>query len=59
MSNAIHTIPVPQGMSPEQAWETIQRGDELKRDLHPRWANIETDEKGRFLHLLEIDNDDD
>jgi hypothetical protein len=58
MSKIIHTIPVPQGMSPEQAWEMIQRGEKLK-DPRPRWANIETDEKGRFLHLLEVDNDDD
>jgi hypothetical protein len=58
MSKIIHTIPVPRGMSPEQAWEKIQRGEKLK-DLHPRWANIETDKKGRFLHLLEVDDDDD
>jgi len=58
MSKAVHTIPVPRGMSPEQAWEMIKRGEKLK-DLHPRWANIETDEKGHFLHLLEVDNDDD
>lgn len=58
MSNVIHTIPVPRGMSPEQAWEMIQRGHKLK-DRHPRWANIEADEKGRFLHLLEVDDDDD
>ena len=57
MSRAIHTIPVPHGMSAEQAWEMIQRGNKLK-DLNPRWANIVTDEKGHFLHLLEVEDDE-
>jgi hypothetical protein len=52
----IHTIPVPQGMSVEQAWEMIKRGDRLE-DLDPRWANIETDKEGHFLHLLQLEDE--
>jgi hypothetical protein len=38
----IHTIPVPGGWSPEQAWEAIKRGD-LPLPTPPKgWANIET-----------------
>jgi hypothetical protein len=35
----IHTIPVPNGWSVEQAWEAIRRGDELT-DPEPMWANV-------------------
>jgi hypothetical protein len=35
----IHTIPVPDGWSVEQAWEAITRGDELT-DPEPMWANV-------------------
>jgi len=52
---AIHTIPVPVGWSPEQAWEAISRGDRLEHpDGEPTWVNVETRD-GRFvrLHLAE------
>jgi len=53
---SVHTIPVPHGMSVEQAWEMIKRGDKLL-DSDPRWANIETDEEGRFLRLIKIEDE--
>lgn len=37
--DGVHTIPVPRGWSPEQAWEAISRGD-LLTDLHPSWVNV-------------------
>ena len=36
----IHTIPVPDGWSIEQAWEAITRGDRLPPDIPVTWANI-------------------
>lgn len=48
--DGIHTIPVPRGMSIEQAWECIKRGDPLVDHL-PYWANIEV--KGdRMVRVL-------
>jgi hypothetical protein len=48
----VHTIPVPVGWSPEQAWESICRGDLLEHpEGEPSWANIETLD-GRFVRLL-------
>jgi hypothetical protein len=38
----IHTIPVPDGWSPEQAWEAIKRGDLPLPEPPQGWANIET-----------------
>lgn len=52
----VHTIPVPHGMSVEQAWEMIRRGDKLK-DPNPRWANIETSDDGRFVHLIKVEDE--
>ena len=54
---SIHTIPVPHGMSVEVAWEMIKNGDKLN-DPDPRWANIEVDKKGNFVHLFEIEEED-
>lgn len=45
---AIHTIPVPNGWSVEQAWEAIRRGEPLPIGLGERpvcWMNID-DETG-------------
>lgn len=49
--DGIHTIPVPRGWSPEQAWEAIKRGDDLT-DKRSRWANVRI-ENGRFMELLD------
>ena len=48
---SIHTIPVPHGWSPEQAWEAIARGDTLT-DPQPTWANVEIVD-GRYHRLLD------
>lgn len=48
--DGVHTIPVPQGWSPEQAWEAIKRGDVLT-DPEPAWANVRVVD-GRFIELL-------
>lgn len=34
----VHTIPVPEGWSTEQAWEAIKRGDTLPPPA--RWDNV-------------------
>jgi hypothetical protein len=47
MSSALHVIPVPQGWSPEQAWEAIKRGD-LLTDPEPDWSIVRT-ENGRMV----------
>ncbi len=47
----IHSIPVPLGWSPEQAWESIKRGD-LLTDPEPSWANILVLD-GRFVELCD------
>jgi hypothetical protein len=56
MSVVVHTIPVPRGWLVEQAWEAIRRGDRLD-DPDPRWANVETDEQGRMIRVLPIEED--
>lgn len=39
---AIHTIPVPEGWSPEQAWEAIRRGVTLPWNLPiTSWVNVD------------------
>lgn len=38
-SDGVHTIPVPAGWSPEQAWEAISRGV-LLPETDVNWANI-------------------
>lgn len=53
MSVVIHTIPVPIGWSPEQAWEAIRRGDLLEHpEGEPGWVNIQTGKDDRFLRVL-------
>lgn len=49
--SAIHTIPVPRGMTPEQAWEHVARGD-LFGPLQPAWywTNVEV-EDGRLIQV--------
>lgn len=54
---ALHVIPVPQGWSPEQAWEAISRGD-LLTDPDPDWSIIRT-ESGRMVELVEVESDAD
>lgn len=49
--DGVHTIPVPRGWSPEQAWEAISRGETLF-DKEPGWANVLVRD-GRFVELLD------
>lgn len=49
--DGVHTIPVPRGWSPEQAWEAIRRGDELTDPEPAAWANVLV-ENGHFVELL-------
>ncbi|MET0786570.1 MAG: hypothetical protein ABWY25_07690 [Paenisporosarcina sp.] len=51
VNKKIHTIPVPYGWSPEQAWEATQRGDELPEEGE-RWVNVETDDHNKFIRIL-------
>lgn len=48
--DGIHTIPVPRGMSVEQAWECITRNVALS-DREPEWANIEVKD-GRMVRVI-------
>lgn len=48
--DGIHTMPVPRGMSIEQAWECIKRGD-LLTDHLPGWANIEVKD-GKMVRVI-------
>lgn len=50
MPDGIHTIPVPRGMSVEQAWENIVRGVALA-DREPAWANVEVKD-GRMVRVI-------
>lgn len=52
-SDGVHTIPVPRGWTPEQAWEAIRRGD-LLTDPEPAWANVVVKD-GRFVELIDAD----
>jgi hypothetical protein len=56
-ADGVHTIPVPRGWSPEQAWEAISRG-ELLTDPRPSWANVIIKE-GRFVAMLGKRSEDD
>lgn len=47
----IHTIPIPKGWSPEQAWEAIKRNDVPLPQPPQWWTNIET-ESGRFVRVI-------
>ena len=49
--DGIHTIPVPEGWSAEQAWEAIRRGDQLPEPPQA-WVNCEVKD-GRFVRLIE------
>lgn len=49
--DGIHTIPVPHGWSPEQAWEAIRRGDPLT-DEAVGWANVVIQD-GRYVELVQ------
>lgn len=51
--DGVHTIPVPRGWTPEQAWEAIRRGD-LLTDPEPLWANVVIRD-GKFVELVEGD----
>lgn len=50
----IHTIPVPIGWSPEQAWHAIKNNDVLP-DTDAYWVNV--DEHGRLVSETEVDDD--
>lgn len=42
---SVHTIPVPRGWSPEQAWEHMVRGGFLEHpEGGPVWTNIEAED---------------
>jgi len=49
---SIHTIPVPDGWSIEQAWEAISRGDKLPINTQ-YWANVEVDKHERLVHVID------
>lgn len=51
----IHTIPVPIGWSPEQAWEAIKR-EEILPDKKKTWVNIETDDEDNLVTILYKDD---
>lgn len=53
----IHTIPVPPGWSPEQAWEAIKREDDLPEEEDPSWINVETDDQDRFVRFIYKDEE--
>lgn len=46
----IHVMPVPEGWSPEQAWEAFKRGDLPLPEPPQGWAIIET-RGGEFVRL--------
>lgn len=48
--DGVHTIPVPLGWSPEQAWEAITREQPMPTGPK-RWANILV-EHGKYTQLL-------
>lgn len=48
----VHSIPVPNGWSAEQAWEAIKRGEELS-DPQSEWANILVRD-GKFVELCDV-----
>jgi hypothetical protein len=56
LNDGLHTIPVPRGWTPEQAWQAIKDGILLK-DPHPFWANIIV-KNGKFVELLEKHTDE-
>jgi hypothetical protein len=45
----LHTIPVPEGWSVEQAWEAIVRGDRFTLGRGTWWANIVVEDDTRFV----------
>jgi hypothetical protein len=49
-ADGVHTIPVPEGWSIEQAWETINRGEGMPVDGGVRWANVKV-EGGRLTTI--------
>jgi hypothetical protein len=55
--DGVHTIPVPHGWSPEQAWEAISRG-ELLKDPQPNWVSVII-KNGRYVELLEKRSEED
>lgn len=56
----IHTIPVPRGWSPEQAWEAMRRNEHKKTfdtdDI--TWVNIRADDNGNLLKIYYKDEED-
>lgn len=52
--DGVHTIPVPRGWSPEQAWEAIRREDGLEVASIDGWANVLI-ENGKYVRLLHTD----
>ena len=54
MTESIHTIPVPQGWSVEQAWEAITREDPLPKGRPACWVNIVCEGK-KFIGFLKED----
>lgn len=56
LGDGVHTIPVPHGWTPEQAWEAISRR-QLLFDPEPYWANVLIRD-GRLVELLDIEEPD-
>lgn len=50
-----HTIPVPRGWSPEQAWHAIKNNDVLPDEDPGYWVNV--DEHGRLISETTVDDD--
>lgn len=48
----IHTIPIPEGWTIEQAWEAIRRGEKLPEKI-TTWANIEADENEHLANVID------
>jgi len=57
-SNRIHTICVPRGWSPEQAWEAVKRGEELPEKDDSFWVNVETDHLDNFIRIIDSKGED-
>ena len=56
--DGVHTIPVPQGWTPEQAWEAIRRADPFPTD-NLNWAKLVTEWKcPRCGALTDLDHRD-
>lgn len=60
----LHTIPVPEGMTPREAWDEINTVGQLvcqtveEDGTGGSWAVVEVTEKGDFVHVIPIEEMD-